>query len=203
MVAVVAVLILVVVVAIGAVAWIVRRQRRSAQLREGFGPEYDRTMRVVGDRGRAESELQARQQRVEHLDLRPLALAEQTRFGDAWRVAQARFVDDPAAAIGDADRLIGEVMAARGYPVGQFEQRAADISVDHPQVVTHYRAGHAIAIAQAGGRATTEDLRQGMVHYGSLFAELLGVATTTAPPASPPARNGQRPASTVGTEARR
>ena len=159
--------------AVAAAAWFFLQKRRSKQLREGFGPEYDHAVREHGDRRRAESDLQERQKRVERLHIRDLSPEERARFADAWRSTQARFVDDPPATIAEADRLVGEVMETRGYPVGDFEQRSADISVDHPHVVTNYRAAHAIAGAQERGEASTEDLRQAMVHYRALFEELL------------------------------
>jgi hypothetical protein len=117
--------------------------------------------------------LAARQERVQQLHLRPLPADEQRRYAEAWRRTQARFVDDPAGAINEADTLIGRVMQARGYPVGDFEARAADLSVDHPQVVRNYRAAHQLAQASGRGQASTEDLRQALVHYRALFEELL------------------------------
>jgi len=164
---------LAVVVVIAAALWAFTKKRRSDQLRQGFGPEYDRTVNAYGNRGRAEHELTTRKERVEKLNIRPLEPSERTRFVDAWHSTQARFVDDPNAAIVDADRMIGEVMSARGYPVGDFEARASDVSVDHPDVVSNYRAAHALAIANDQGKATTEDLRQAMVHYRALFEDLL------------------------------
>lgn len=149
-------------------------QRRSRDLREQFGPEYKRAVAETGDRGRAEQELAARQKRVSQLEIRDLQPDEQRRFSEEWRAVQAHFVDDPAAAVRDADGLVGRVMQARGYPVGDFDQRAADVSVDHPAVVEHYRAAHDVALRQEQGQASTEDLRQAMVDYRSLFADLLG-----------------------------
>lgn len=149
------------------------QRRRSDLLRERFGPEYNRTVDELGDRRRAEAELAARTQRVRAFDLHPLSEAERNRFSEAWRATQARFVDDPSGAVKEADRLVGEAMRARGYPVGDFEQRAADVSVDHAQVVQNYRAAHDIALRNDRGKATTEDLRQAMVYYRELFNELL------------------------------
>lgn len=167
-----------VVVAIAAVAiialvWFALTRRRSQQLRQRFGPEYDHTLRTEGNVRKAEAALEARARRVEALHIRPLAPADATRFDASWRAVQARFVDDPKGAVTDADRLVGEVMAARGYPIGEFEQRVADISVDHPDVVMNYRAAREIAVQHARGQATTEDLRQAMVHYRALFKDLL------------------------------
>jgi len=173
MVALVIVLVVIALIAIAAAAWFFLRQRRTTRLQENFGPEYDRAVRTTGDQRQAERQLEARRERVEQLHIQPLSTADQARFAEAWRSTQARFVDDPPAAITAADGLIAEVMQARGYPVGEFEARAADLSVDHPQVVTNYRAAHRIAEANARGQANTEDLRRAMVHYRSLFEELL------------------------------
>jgi hypothetical protein len=165
-------------VAIVAVVWLVMTRRRSQALRQRFGPEYDHTVRTEGNLRKAEAALEARAKRVEALHIRPLAPADAARFDASWRGVQARFVDDPKGAVTEGDRLVGEVMAARGYPLGDFEQRVADISVDHPDVVMHYRAAREIAMQHARGEATTEDLRQAMVHYRALFQNLL---ETTAP----------------------
>lgn len=165
----------IVVIALIAIAvWLATRKRQSDELHTEFGPEYDRAMQQYGDRGRAEATLQQRKERVDALNIRPLAPEEQGRYAEAWRQVQARFVDDPSGAVREADSLIGQVMQARGYPVGDFEQRAADISVNHPRVVENYRAAHNIAEANARGQATTEDLRKAMVYYRALFDELLG-----------------------------
>lgn len=150
------------------------RQRRTEGLRRRFGPEYDRTVRESGDRTRAETELEQRRRRIENLKIRPLTRRDSARYSEEWHAIQTRFVDDPAGAITEADRLVGEVMAARGYPVTDFNQRAADISVDHPQVVENYRAAHSIAQRHAQGQANTEDLRQAMIHYRALFMDLIG-----------------------------
>jgi len=151
------------------------RRRRSRKLREQFGPEYDRTVADAGDRKEAESRLQERTARRQRLDVVPLDPADRDRYVEAWRQTQARFVDEPAEATREADRLITAVMRQRGYPIDDFEQRAADISVDHPQVVDDYRAAQAIASANERSEASTEDLRQALVHYRSLFEELLEV----------------------------
>ncbi len=167
--AIVALLVIVVVV----VALLTSRRRHSEELKDKFGPEYDRTVEEYGDKNKAEAELQARAKRVEAFDIHPLKPGERERFAEEWRTTQAEFVDDPGKAIADADRLVKQVMEARGYPMGDFEQRAADISVDHPNVVNHYRAAHEIALREAKGKANTEDLRQAMVHYRALFEDLL------------------------------
>jgi len=148
--------------------------RRSRGLRKQFGPEYDRTVRESDTRREAEAELERRSERVSQLQIRPLSADDRDRFAGEWRAVQTRFVDDPAAAVADADALIGDVMQTRGYPVGDFEQRAADISVDHPDVVSNYREAHRLAMLNSRGEASTEDLRRSMVHYRSLFDDLLG-----------------------------
>jgi hypothetical protein len=165
----------VVVVAVVAVAiWLVyARRRKSAELRGRFGPEYDRVLQERGEARRAEQELQARTERVEQLHIRPLSSEESRHYGDDWREVQAQFVDDPEAAIQRADHLVMEVMQARGYPMADFDQRVADISVDHPREVEHYRVAHGIASRAVGGSVSTEELRQAMVHYRALFEDLI------------------------------
>ena len=163
----------IVILAIGATIWMYLQKKRTDQLRSRFGPEYQRLVETGGDRRRAELELAQRQKRVDKLDIQPLSIEDRRRFQQAWTREQARFVDDPKGAVAEADRLIGEAMKARGYPMGDFDQRAADISVDHPLVIENYRIAHAIAIKDRRGEAGTEDLRKAMVHYRSLFEELL------------------------------
>ena len=170
--------VLIALVLIGAVVWITMNRMRSQRLRQRFGPEYDRTIREEGNLRKAEAALEARAKRVAKLHIHPLSPADAERFDSAWRGVQARFVDDPRGAVTDADRLVGELMAARGYPVGEFEQRVADISVDHPDVVVNYRAAREIAVLHSEGKANTEDLRQAMVHYRALFQDLLETDTT-------------------------
>lgn len=160
-------------IAVVMTAFVIIRNRRSDRLRRQFGPEYERTVREKGDVRTAEAMLQARSTRVERLHIRTLTADDAKRFSDEWRRVQAQFVDDPANSVTQADRLVGEVMSARGYPVGDFEQRVEDISVDHPNVVMNYRAARDIAEQHARHAASTEDLRQAMVHYRALFAELL------------------------------
>lgn len=152
-----------------------KRKQQSLSLRQRFGPEYDRAVNELGNRGKAEAELEARRKRVAGLDIVPLTVGEASRFKDAWNAVQARFVDDPKAAVVKADHLVYELMAKRGYPMGDFEARAADISVDHPGVVSNYRAARAIALADEGGQGDTELLRRAVVHYRALFDELLVV----------------------------
>jgi hypothetical protein len=173
------ILIAVLAAAIIGVIWFGTRKRRSDELRERFGPEYDEAVHEHGGRRQAESELEARRERVEQLDIRPLALPDQQRFATSWRATQARFVDEPSEAIVEADRLVTDVMETRGYPVGNFTQRAADISVDHPEVVKNYRAAHAIALDNERSAASTEELRQAMVQYKALFEELLDTSITS------------------------
>jgi len=126
-----------------------------------------------GSRQQAEAKLEERTQRVVGFHVRPLAEADRTRFVESWRQVQARFVDGPAGAVTDADQLLGDVLSTRGYPVSDFEQRVADISVGHPLVLEDYRTAHEIALRQTRGQASTEELRQAMVHYRTLFEELI------------------------------
>ena len=161
------------VIVVAAVAWSALRTRRTRTRREGFGPEYDRTVADAPSKREAEAELDARRKRREELDIQPLSQSSRDRYASQWKDTQARFVDDPEEAVGKADALIKQVMRERGYPVEDFDQRTADVSVDHPDVVNNYRAGHAISIANERGNATTDDLRQAMVHYRALFVELL------------------------------
>ena len=166
---------LAVIVVVGIAAWMFLRRRRTEGLRTRFGgPEYARAIEEGGSRRHAEAGLDARKERVESFHIRPLASADHARFTESWRKLQARFVDSPGGAVTEADQLLGDVMSTRGYPVSDFEQRAADISVDHPLVLTNYRAAHEIALRQTQGKASTEDLRQAMIHYRTLFEELVG-----------------------------
>src|SRR5687767_5733571 len=147
------------VVIIGAI-WLVTRKRRSDELRGRFGPEYNQAVQDSGGQREAESELEARRKRVEQLDIRPLSTPEQERFASSWRTTQAHFVDEPSEAIIEADRLVGDLMQNRGYPMSDFEQRTADISVNYPNVVKNYRAAHTIATEHERVPASTEELRQ-------------------------------------------
>jgi len=156
-----------------AIAWMYLRRKRSKALRAHYGPEYDRLLHESGSRGRAEAELDQREQRVKRLSIRPLPRDLSTRYVQMWNEQQARFVDEPKAAVVEADQLVVEVMKERGYPVGEFDQRVADISVGHPQMVENYRAAHEIALREERGQASTEDLRAAMIYYRGLFRELL------------------------------
>ena len=163
------------VIAVGAFISM-QRSKESKHLREHFGSEYDRAVVTSDGRRDAEKELESRKARVERLHIRELKADERDRYADAWRATQNRFVDDPVRSIEDADNLVQEVMNLRGYPITNFEQMAADVSVDHPDVVRNYRAAHDIAEASERHEATTEDLRQALVHYRSLFTDLLGAS---------------------------
>jgi hypothetical protein len=166
--------IVLVLVVVGAIIILVySRRRRSEKFRDRFGPEYDHTVEVIGDERKAQTELEARQKHVEALDIRPLTENERGRYLADWTAVQTKFVDEPGQAIVDADRLIIEVMQLRAYPVSDFEQRAADISVNYPALVSNYRAARAIAIKNQLNQADTEELRQAMIYYRSLFDELL------------------------------
>jgi hypothetical protein len=165
--------VIVAVVVVALIAYFMAQRRRSESLKERFGPEYERTVSSAGKRRAGESELAEREERREALDIRPLSSEARERYLVSWRETQERFVDTPSEAVGQADRLVQQVMQERGYPVENFEQRSSDISVDHPEVVQDYRAAHGISLANDHGEASTEDLRQAMVHYRSLFEELV------------------------------
>jgi hypothetical protein len=165
--------IVVVAVALVVGMWLVLRRRRTVALRNRFGPEYDHVLRSARTPAEAERELQQRQARVEKFSIRPLSREDADRFGAAWRTVQAQFVDEPRSAVLEADRLIGDVMRSRGYPVDDPNRRLDDLSVDHAHVLNHYRAGREIVVRHEGGQATTEDLRQAMVHFRALFEELV------------------------------
>ena len=165
------------VVVAAAIVIISVRASRTRALQRDFGDEYDRTMSRTGDRGLAESDLRERRERVSSLDIRPLSQSDHDRFASEWTKVQAEFVDTPTEAVSDADGLIQQVMSTRGYPVQDFDRRAADISVEHPDVVENYRSAHSIAVKETGQRGSedTEALRKAMVYYRSLFEELLVV----------------------------
>ena len=169
----------VVILVIAVLAWMYMRKRRgtTANLRQRFGPEYERAVLKHGSERKAEAKLVDREKRVEKLNLRDLDLMEHERFLKRWESVQSRFVDSPKGAVTEADDLVSSVMKTRGYPVSDFDQRAADISVDHPRVVENYRFAHEIALRVGKDSATTEDLRTAMIHYRSLFEELVQVPT--------------------------
>lgn len=169
-----------VIVIIVAIAWLYRRRRRAATagLRQRFGPEYERAVQQHGSERKAESKLADREERVEKLKIRDLDPMERERFSGEWALVQSRFVDYPKGAVTEADELVSSLMKARGYPVADFDQRAADISVDYPRVVENYRSAHGTALRLGRGQASTEDLRTAMIHYRSLFEELVQQGTS-------------------------
>jgi len=148
-------------------------RRRRGRLRERFGPEYEQTVARGGGRREAERDLEQREAKRQRLLIVPLSPEARERYLRSWRDLQERFVDEPSQSLTNADRLVTEVMRERGYPMDEFEQRAADVSVDHPLVVENYRSAHRIYVAEGNGTATTEDLRQAVIHYRALFDELL------------------------------
>lgn len=166
-----------VVAVLAVVVWQALARRRTGRLQQQFGPEYDRTLGTTESKHDAEAELQEREERRRQLEIRPLSEAARDRYLQSWQSVQAQFVDDPRGSVASADSLIQSVMVERGYPVDDFDQRAADVSVDHPQVVENYRQGHRLAQASADGTYSTEDLRQAMRHYRALFDELVEPAT--------------------------
>jgi len=175
----IAIIVAVIVVVIGAIVFAILQKRRTQNLRQHFGPEYDRAVAEGGNRRIAEARLEERTERVKKFHIRPLTAEDRARFTEQWDRVQAHFVDAPAGAVAEADQLIGDLMATCGYPVGDFEQRAADISVDHPIVTQNYRSAHDIAVRQARGQASTEDLRRAMIHYRALFEDLTGQRSDT------------------------
>jgi hypothetical protein len=175
----IAIIVAVIVVVLGTIAFVILRRRRTEKLRQHFGPEYDRAVAEGGNRRIAESRLEERTERVKKFHIHALTIEERARFSEQWDRVQARFVDAPAGAVAEADQLIGDLMATCGYPMGDFEQRAADISVDHPVVTQNYRSAHEIAVRQAKGQASTEDLRRAMIHYRALFDEVVSTRHDT------------------------
>ena len=160
-------------------AWAYTSRRRRVNLREQFGPEYERTVEAVGP-ARADSLLRARAERVRRFNLHKLTQYQTDAFGREWRRIQSRFVDDPDGAVGEADQLVTQVMTACGYPLEDFERRAADLSVDHPVVVQNYRTARTLALRRQSGEAGTEEMRQAVVNYRTLVDELLEVDTRDA-----------------------
>ena len=169
----------VIVVIAAVLVWLYVRNRRrtTAGLRQKFGSEYDRVVLAHGSERKAESKLEDREKRVEKLKIRDLEPTERERYSKNWEAVQSRFVDSPKGAVAEADDLVSSVMKTRGYPVSDFDQRAADISVDHPRVVENYRSAHEIALRLGKDQASTEDLRTAMIHYRSLFEALVQVPT--------------------------
>ena len=169
----------VVILVIAVLVWTYVQKRRSTttSLRQKFGPEYERAVHQQGSERKAEAKLADRQERVEKLNIRDLDPMERERFSKQWESVQSRFVDSPRGAVTEADDLVSSLMKTRGYPVSDFDQRAADVSVDHPRVVENYRSGHDIALRVGKNGASTEDLRAAMIHYRSLFEELVQVPT--------------------------
>jgi FtsZ-interacting cell division protein ZipA len=168
------IVLIIAIAAIGFAVFMWMEREKSRKLRSRFGPEYERLVdEHRGDHRKAERILEKRQQRVDKYPLRRLTTEEAQRFASQWRQEQQNFVDDPRAAVSAADKLVAEAMRARGFPVGEFDQRVDDISVEHPRVVEHYRAAHDIAVRDARGQASTEDLRVAMQHYRQLFEHLL------------------------------
>lgn len=164
--------IVIILLIVAALVWISRRMHLR-KMRKRYGPEYERLVAEMGSRKRAEARLIERERRVSQYDIRPLSEADRGRYMHAWKNVQARFVDDPGAAISEADHLLGDAMAARGYPMADFDRRSADLSVHYPEIVENYRLGHDVALKHREGKASTEDLRQAMIHYRELFEELV------------------------------
>jgi len=167
----------VVILIIAVLAWLYVRKRRSttADLRHKFGPEYDRAVREQGSQRKAEAKLADREKRVEELNIRDLDPVEHDRFSKQWESVQSRFIDSPKGAVAEADDLVSSLMKVRGYSVSDFNQRAADVSVDHPRVVENYRSAHEIALRVGKAETTTEELRTAMIHYRWLIEELMQV----------------------------
>ncbi len=166
-------LIVVAVIVLVVIAVVIVAQRRKAALRKRFGAEWERVVRERGSEREAQALLEEREKRVEKFHIRALDAAQRQQYAERWRLVQSRFVDDPRGAVSDADATVVSLMEARGYPMADFEQRAADLSVDHPHVVDNYRAAHAITVRHRQGQASTEDLRQAMIYYRLLFEDLL------------------------------
>jgi hypothetical protein len=162
-----------VVIVIALILYFAFRRRRSTALREHFGEEYDRTVETAGGRGKAEAALEERERRVAELDIRPLRPQERAEFTGEWQEVKALFVESPVEAVHHADRLLANVMKTRGFPMADFDRRYEDLTVDHAEVARHYREGHEITMRHNRGEASTEDLRQAMIHFEALFDELV------------------------------
>lgn len=174
---IIGIVILVVIIAVVVAILMRERQRKTAKLRQHYGSEYDRAVIEHGSAQTAEAKLEAREERVQHFKIRDLALVERDHFTNEWQSIQSRFVDHPRGAVIDADELVSSLMQTRGYPMADFEQRAADISVNYPRVVENYRSAHATALRLTSDDVTTEDMRTAMLQYRALFDELLQVHT--------------------------
>jgi hypothetical protein len=166
-----------VAIVVALVAYFIYRNRSSAALRDRYGDEYDRTVDDKGSRAKAEAALKEREQRVAKLDIRPLTEPERDTFSREWRNTKAVFVSSPVEAVHHADRLLAEIMQTRGYPMADFDHRYEDLTVEHGEVARHYREGHEIVLRHGKGQASTEDLRQAMVHFEALFDDLVNEVT--------------------------
>jgi len=171
--AVVIIIIVAVIAALIVVALLARQRKQRERMQERFGPEYERSIEQAGDRRSAERDLKERTERHESLEIRPLDPGAREQYAQEWRMAQEQFVDEPKVAVKQADTLVARVMQERGYPVGDFEQQVRDVSVEHSNAVGEYRAAHEISTLNDQGGASTEQLREAMVHYRTLFGELL------------------------------
>jgi hypothetical protein len=168
------------IILVAVVIYVSNRRKTKANLKQRFGTEYDRAVLQHGSESKAEAALESREARVEHLNIRELTTPERERYVADWQLVQSRFVDHPKGAVIEADELVASLMNARGYPVADFEQRAADVSVNHPRVVDYYRSAHDVALRLGRDEATTEDMRNAMIQYRTLFDELLHIATPVA-----------------------
>ena len=200
------VVLIVVILAVLLIAAVAARVLRRRKLQKTFGPEYDRVVAEKEDRGAAEQELRERQHRHAELELKPLSAESRARYSAAWEEVQVRFVDEPAEAVRTADALVTRLIAERGYPTGEYDDRLADLSVEHAATLQHYRKAHEISERNSAGRADTEDLRQALVHYRALFADLLGTdpvpsaGTTTSSTSADPADRNVAPAPRAATD---
>jgi hypothetical protein len=176
---VVLVIVVLVLAAVAAVAVVASRRRA---LRQRFGPEYDRAVAEQDSRSAAERELRERERRHAELELNPLSPESRAKYAAAWEELQVRFVDSPTETVGEADELVSRLIAERGYPTGDFSEQAAHLSVEHARTLGHYRDAHEIRLRNERGEASTEDLRQALVHYRALFADLLGEDPVGGPP---------------------
>jgi len=174
---IVGVAVIVLIIVISVALYVRKRRRNTAVLRKRFGSEYDRALVAHGSERKAEAKLEDRETRVGSLQIRDLSVAERERFLAEWHSVQSRFVDHPKGSVTEADELVSSLMQVRGYPVADFDQRAADISVNHPRVVEYYRSAHGVAVRLGKDEASTEDLRTAMIQYRSLFDELVQVRT--------------------------